>query len=484
MSFFANIRWQDIFDILLNSYILFRLYVLFRGTYVFRVLTGIALLWIFQRIAVFFGLILTSWAMQGITAAVALIIVIVFRNEIRSVLQAKNLKAILWEFPRMSVRTPIEIIADSIDTLSKRRHGALLVFPAKEDLQDVVQNGIKWRGLVSKEMITSIFWEGNPVHDGAAVIEGDRIAEVGVVLPLSHRSDLPSRYGTRHRAALGLAEITDALIVVVSEESGKVVAAKNSEIKDVHDDTALLKILREHMGEPEEENGYVQKEKLKISIAAVISVLFITGMWFSFSKGLDTLIAFEIPVEYTKRNPGFEIVEASINTVRLQLAGSGALVKSIQPDQIQVRLDLGSAVVGRNIFSITPDDITLPPGIILRKVVPSVVEVTLDETIKKEVPIQVDWVGELPLGFILSEIRIDPEKIGVVGGKRILENLSTIYTEKVQLESIRGTGTMLVNPLLSPASLKISPGSRDKIRITYVVKPKSYASKKNSESGS
>ena len=89
MSFFASIRWQDIIDILLNSYILFRLYVLFRETYVFRVLTGLALLWIFQRIAVFFGLILTSWVLQGITAVAALIIIIVFRNEIRSVLQAK-----------------------------------------------------------------------------------------------------------------------------------------------------------------------------------------------------------------------------------------------------------------------------------------------------------------------------------------------------------------------------------------------------------
>ncbi len=472
MSFFEFIRWQDVLDILLNSYILFRLYVLFRETYVFRVLTGIAFLWIFQRVSAYFGLILTSWVMQGITAVVALIIIIVFRNEIRSVLQAKNLKAILWGFPQKSVPTTIQLIVDSVKTLSKRHIGALIVLPAKENLEDVVQGGVPLRGLVSKEMITSIFWGDNPVHDGAAIIEENRISKVGVILPLSYKSDLPSRYGTRHRAALGLAETTDALVVVVSEETGKVVVAKDSNIIDIHDNTSFTKLLQEHMGVYEEENGYQQKEKFKISVAALVSFFFITGMWFSFSKGLDTLITLEIPVEYTNRNPGFEIVDASVNAVRLHLGGSGALIKSIQPEQVQVKLGLGNAVIGRNIFSITKDNITLPPGIFLRKVVPSVVEVALDETIKKEIPVQVDWVGELPEGLILSEIKIDPVKIEIIGGKRILEKLSTLYTEKVHLDNMKGTGIIFANLALTPAVLKIAPGSKDKVRIAYVVKPR------------
>jgi len=457
MPFLEFIRWQDVIDILLNSYILFRLYVLFRETYVFRVLTGIALLWIFQRISVFFGLILTSWVMQGITAVVALIIIIVFRNEIRSVLQAKNLRAILW-------------IVESVKALSKRHIGALIVLPAKENLEDIFQGGIPLRGLISKEMITSIFWGDNPVHDGAIIIEEDRIAKVGVILPLSYKSDLPSRYGTRHRAALGLSETTDALVVVVSEETGKVVVAKDSKITDIISNAMFTKILQEHMGIHEEENVYQQKEKFKMSIAAIISVFFITGIWFSFSKGLDTLITLEIPVEYTNRNPGFEIVDASVNAVRLHLGGSGALIKSVQPEQIQVKLDLGNAVIGQNIFSITQDSITLPPGIFLRKVIPSVIEVTLDETIKKEIPLQVDWVGELPEGLILSEIEIDPDKIEIIGGKRILGNISTLYTEKVHLDNLKGTGTILANLALTPAALKIAPGSKDKVRIVYVIK--------------
>jgi diadenylate cyclase len=470
LSSLATMHLRDIIDILLLSYILFRLSVLFRGTYVFRVIAGLVFLLFFQRIAVFFGLILTSWALQGITAVATLIIIIVFRNEIRSVLQAKNLKAILWGFPHKTVHTPIEVIKESIQTLARQQIGALMVFPAAEDLQDFVQSGIQWNGLLSKEMITSIFWPDNPVHDGAAVIQGDRITEVGVVLPLSYHNDLPSHYGTRHRAALGLAEVTDALIIVVSEETGKIVAAKDSNIIDLETADELVKTLRKHAGLSEEEQDYLRKEKLEIGIAAFLSVILITTVWFSFSRGLDTLMTLEIPVEYTKSDPKIEIVETSVNSISLQLGGSSTLIKSIRPEQIQVRLDLDKAVAGRNTFSITGENITLPPGIFLKKVSPSVVEATLELTIKKELPLQVDWVGKLPEHLILSAIKLDPATIEVIGGNRILENISTIYTAKIPLDNLQQSGSMMINPVLNPASLKILSASKDKIIVSYVIK--------------
>lgn len=472
LSFLATIHWQDVVDILLLSYILFRLYVLFRGTHVFRVIAGLVILWFFQRIAVFLGLILTSWALQGITAVATLIIIIVFRNEIRSVLQAKNLKTILWSFPLKTAHTPIEVIVESILVLSRQHIGALIVFPAMEDLRDFVQSGIQWNGLLSKEMITSIFWHDNPVHDGAAIIQEDRITEVGVILPLSYRNDLPSHYGTRHRAALGLAEVTGALIIVVSEETGNVVAAKNSNIIDIGTNDELIKILKEHAGVFEEEKGFFRKEKLEIGIAALVSLILITAVWFSFSRGLDTLMTLEIPVEYTKSDPKIEIIETSVNAVSLQLGGSSALIKSIRPEQIQVRLDLDKAVAGRNTFSITRENITLPPGVFLKKVSPSVVEAILEVIIKKELPLQVDWVGKLPEHLILSEIKLDPEKIEVIGGNRILENISTIYTAKIPLDNLQQSGSMMINPVLNPASLKILSESKDQIIVSYVIKPR------------
>lgn len=477
-SFFSTIRWQDIVDIILNSYILFRFYILFRGTNVFRVITGIAILLFFQRVAFSLGLIVTSWVMQGITAVAALIIIIVFRNEIRSVLQTKNLKAILWGFSHKSGSTPIEILAESIFELARIDCGALIVLPGKEDLRGFVTGGIPWHGLISKEMITSIFWHDNPVHDGAAVIQGNQITEVGVILPLSHRENLPtfyrenlpSFYGTRHRAAVGLAEATDALAIVVSEERGDVSVAKGSTLKEVQNKTKLINLLKKHLGISEIEKKYPRKKRLEIAAAALASFLFITGVWFSFSQGRDTLITLEIPVEYMSRNPGMEILETSVDTVNIHLGGSGALIKSIKPGQVQVKLDLGNAVVGRNKFTITRENITLPPGVFIKKVQPSVVEATLDILIEKELPIQVDWVGKMPDNLTIVSVQISPGKVRVIGGENILAKISTIYTEKVHLDNMATSGTAIVNLALNPASLKIASDSEDKIALKYLVK--------------
>jgi diadenylate cyclase len=132
ISFLSTIRWQDVVDIVLNAYILFRLYVLFRGTNVIRVIAGIALLWIFQSLAGKLGLIVTSWAMQGIIAGAALIIIIVFRNEIRNVLQAKNLRVILWGFPQASVRTPLDSLIEGVYDLANNRRAPSSSFPARK----------------------------------------------------------------------------------------------------------------------------------------------------------------------------------------------------------------------------------------------------------------------------------------------------------------------------------------------------------------
>jgi uncharacterized protein (TIGR00159 family) len=200
-AFIGSIRWQDLVDITFNSYVLFRLYVLFRNTNAFRILAGIASVWLVQEMAASLGLILTSWALQAITAAAAIIIIVVFRNEIRSVLQARNFKAFFWGSPLREMPTPIETIVDTVFQMGKKRIGALIVIPGKEDLRELVHGGIPWNGTVSPEMLMSIFWPKNPVHDGAIVIQGNRVVEVGVLLPLSQRKDLPTFYGTRHRAA-------------------------------------------------------------------------------------------------------------------------------------------------------------------------------------------------------------------------------------------------------------------------------------------
>jgi len=449
---------------------LFRLYILFRGTNAFRILIGFAILWFFQRIGVSLGLIVTSWAIQGITAVAALIIIVVFRNEIRSVLQARNIKLILWGFSLKTIPTPIQAVVEGVFDLAQQNMGALLVFPGREDISELVQNGIPWQGMISREMILSVFWHDNPVHDGTAIIKGDRISEVGAILPLPHRMDIPSHYGTRHRAALGLAETTDALIVLVSEEKGAILVAKNAHLTPITRKEKLEDLLSGHVGNIATSMGYQRKEKFEISVAALISVLFVMGTWYSFSRGMEKLMTLETPIDYMNRNPEMEILETSVNGVSLNLSGSGPLIKSLRPENVMVRIDLNKAVIGTNEFTISKENISLPPGVLLKSVKPAAVKVVLDTQIRKGLPIQADWVGELPQGLILVAAGLDPESVEVIGRNNILKNISTIYTNKIFLNSIKGTGMITVNLALTPASLKLAQGSKDKVQISYVVK--------------
>ena len=465
-----SLRWQDIIDISLVSFIVFRLIVLFRGTNAFRVLIGMTILWFFQQIAVSMGLIVTSWVVQGVVTLGAFIIIVIFRNEIRTVLLARNLKFIFWGVSSKIVTSTIETIVQSVFDMARRNCGALIVLPGREDLEDVIQKGIPWQGEMSKEMISSIFWPHNPVHDGAAIIQGDQITQVSAILPLSRRDDLPSYYGTRHRAALGLAETTDALIIAISEERGDVVAAQDSQLKVIKQKRRLEQILQQHMGTAAKKSRESIKERLMVTAAALISIIFVTAVWFSVSKGVDTLANLETPVVYMNRDPAMEIIRTSSNTVSLELEGSGALIKSIKPDQIQVKLDLSKSKIGPNSFTITRESISLPPGIILKGVTPSVVDVDLDVLIKKELPVQIDWVGKLPDRFVLADATITPQTVMIIGGKRMLEKMSAIYTEKVPLNNLEGKGTIAANLALNPASLKMAPNSKEKVTITYATK--------------
>ena len=479
-TFMVGVRWQDALDIALNSYILFRVYVLLRGTHVLRMLIGVICLWLFQRLAVASGLIVTSWVTQGITAVAALVIIVVFSHELRAMFQTRSLKAVFWGIPTQAFTSSIETISDSVFDMAQKHCGALIVIPGKKSIKGYVQNTIPWRGLVSREMILSIFWHNNPVHDGAIVIQGDQVTDVGGILPLSQRTDLPKYYGTRHRAAMGMTEVTDALVIVVSEERGVVVAAKNRHLSVMHSRADLEETLRRHMGVAAEAHNGHTRQRLKIAAAAMVSVMFIVGVWFMLTRGLTTLITLEAPIEYVELKPDMEIVSTSASTVRLHLSGSQLLLKSLQPNQIQVRVNLSKATTGYNIFPIEAGNISLPPGVILTKVEPRVVEMDIDTFLTMTFPVQVDWVGKLDERLILTSASPEPAKVSLKGNGRFLNQIDTIYTEKVRLDPIKASGTLSVGLAIGQQPLTVAPGAAGKIQVPYVVKQRKPAAAETS----
>ncbi|SLM27593.1 conserved membrane hypothetical protein [Desulfamplus magnetovallimortis] len=468
LNFLSTMRWQDFIDIFLNTYIIFRLYVLLKGSRLIRIVPAAALLWIMRTMALYMGLVVTTWAIQGIIAAAAIILIIVFRDDIASIFQSKNPLSFFWGFPSRKTSTPIEIIARSTFELAAKRIGALMVFPGKQHIDEYIQKGIEWGGKITEQMLMTIFWDKNPVHDGAIIIKGNKVTEVSVILPLSKKEDMPSKYGTRHRAAAGMCEVSDALVIAVSEERGHVTVASKSGLEDVKSIEALQEILTNHTGEIKKRGIEYWKEIIEFGIAGIVCLSMITGLWFGLSRGKETLKTINVPVEYTDIKQGFDIIKASTSTVELHLSGSMPLLKSLKPENIKVLLKLGGATVGSNTFKISNDSIVLPPGVNLKKAEPGEVELVMGGVAYRKVPVQIDWSGKLAENIIIESAVPDPAFIDVTGVSPGIENLTTLYTEKVPLESITepASSTLQTGIVVFPSSIKI-PEKAKTLTIKY-----------------
>jgi uncharacterized protein (TIGR00159 family) len=469
MTQFFGIEWQNVLDIVLNTYILFRLYVLFRGTNVLRVLLTMGALLVFRQVAFAMGLIITSWVMQGVIAVAALVIIVVFRNEISTVLKTRDLKSFLWGIPRQQLKTPVGIIVESVYELARKKIGALIVLPLSKGMESVVQEGIPWEGKLSKEMLISIFWPNNPVHDGAAVIQGNRVTDVGVILPLSKRTDLPSRFGTRHRAAVGLAEQTDALVIVVSEERGTITLVRNRQIYDINDSRVLENLLIQHAG-GDESTGDIKKRTRDLAIAAAVCLVCVTGLWLSFSKGVETLATHDVPIEFVTSDQNMEVFSSSASSVRLLVSGSRPLLRALGPDRINVKLNIASTAPGETSLSIGRNMVSLPPGISVKSIEPSMITVFVDVPLKKQIPVQAFWVGALSPDLIMTRVTVSPEKILVAGPSQVLADINTLFTEPVSLDGIAESGKITAGITFSPSTIHPEDRKKNEVQLEYFVR--------------
>lgn len=217
--------WSDLLDILLVTLVLYNLLMLIRGTRAVRILLGILVLVALYYTARTLRLPALETTLENFFLILPVAIIVLFQHEIRRAL-ANFGRTPLWGFSnhQKAASTFNEIVA-AAHALSEQRIGALIVVERSEGLRNYIENGIALDALVTPDLLISIFTPDTPTHDGAAIIQGDRIAAATCFLPLTRRTQISNRYGTRHRAALGISEETDAVAVVVSEETGAIAVA-------------------------------------------------------------------------------------------------------------------------------------------------------------------------------------------------------------------------------------------------------------------
>jgi diadenylate cyclase len=220
---FASFRFpHDVLDILIVAVVLYNLFLLIRGTRAIQMLFGLTVLLLVYFAAVKIGLYTVSWVLQNFLGAAVLVVIILFQPEFRRVLANVGRAPLLRFFNPGKEEQVMQEIVKAVSALSARRVGALIAIRRESDLSNHVEGGVPIDAALSRELIFSIFLPASPIHDGALVVEAGRIAQAGCLLPLSEDLELPKEFGTRHRAAIGLTEETDAIVIVVSEETGAV----------------------------------------------------------------------------------------------------------------------------------------------------------------------------------------------------------------------------------------------------------------------
>ena len=233
------LRWQDIVDILLVSFIIYRTILLIRGTRAVQMLIGIAVLIVIYFAARELELLTLYWLLRTLLSSIFLIIIIVFQRDIRRALTQVG-KTPFYKSHDDAVQNTIHVVVASARYLSRRRIGGLIVIERETGLRDYIESGHKIDASLTTELLVSLFLPSSPLHDGGVIIHDNRIQTAGCLLPLTKNPYINKRYGTRHRAAIGLSEETDAVIVVISEETQEISLVQHGSITTVTDETILL----------------------------------------------------------------------------------------------------------------------------------------------------------------------------------------------------------------------------------------------------
>jgi uncharacterized protein (TIGR00159 family) len=221
LELIANFRLQDGVDIAIIAFVVYRIIDLIRGTRAARMLVGLLVVFLTYLSSQFFDLYTLNWVLDNFLSSVLLVIVVIFQHDIRRALTQVGSGSFLARDYRMLGQDLEEIVRSAV-TLASRRIGALIVLEREVGLNEYVEGGTPLDARISKELIGSIFLTSSPIHDGAVVVRKGRITAAGCFLPLTANPNVSKTLGTRHRAAIGLTEETDAVVLVVSEEEGSI----------------------------------------------------------------------------------------------------------------------------------------------------------------------------------------------------------------------------------------------------------------------
>jgi diadenylate cyclase len=389
VSIIANLRVQDILDILFLTVIVYYLYLWFWGTKAFKALIGLLALGVVFTLARFWGLFLTTWVFQILWQVLIVLIIILFQSEIRQVLERVNPLQVLGLRPSMRSTDWILGFANALFSMAGKKIGALIILERMDFVEELITGGIPLDGEPGPEVLLSVFQKDSLLHDGALLIRKGRIAKVGCYLPLSSAERLPKAWGTRHRAGLGLSERCDAWIVIISEERGEISIAQDGKMLQVKEVNQLTNLVQEALA-PTRPQAKSWKERIlapvihrwPVKLGALCLVFLI---WLLLAGQQNFEVTLKIPLEVRSLPAGMEIVEPVNPEVEITVQGVRKDASTVNRRNVHAEIDLSIARPGSMVFRISRNQILLPSDRIeIVKIKPPTMEFNLRETSKMD----------------------------------------------------------------------------------------------------
>lgn len=457
-EFVDSLRIINLVDIGIISSLIYSVLVWFRGTRAFKILTTLLGIGIVYAIANYLGLMLTSILLQYLWAVIIIVVVIVFQPEIREMLD----RASPIRFLSLSQRseTSQDVISETVRAvwdMSRNRVGALIVFVRTDRIDNLVLIGKILDSVLSAEALTMIFQKNSPLHDGAVLVRNNKIHAASCILPLSRKETLSTRYGTRHRAAIGLVERSDAICVVVSEESGRVSIAVAGNIttysQKVDFTQALEKLLTPGPGSSGPGLFERAKELLwtdtRLKVASLILALL---LWIAVVGPKSSELGISVPIQYTNLPPGMGITGKWMDKIDVRLKGPESGLANLKPGAVRAVIDLSGVLPGLNYYRITTKNIQVPPGVAISDIRPSDLRLQIETAQTKRVPVTPTLSGSLPDRTLVV---VTPTDVRVRAVQEDLKKVTSATTDPVSVTELISKGKVKVPVVVKPEGLKI-----------------------------
>ena len=243
----AQIRWQDLLDIGIIAFLVYRALHIVRGSRAMQMIIGLAVILVAYVSSRALGLFTLNWILDNFLASIILVIIVIFQSDIRRALTQVGTAPLFASAEREVQRREdiIEEVAQAAQAMASKHVGGLVVFEREVGLNEYMEIGTRLDARVSRELLESVFLPHSPIHDGALVVQKGRVTAVRCLLPLSTNPHLKKTWGTRHRAALGVTEETDAVALVISEQEGAVTLVVAGNVTENVDGVRLRAALQE-----------------------------------------------------------------------------------------------------------------------------------------------------------------------------------------------------------------------------------------------